>query len=709
MKTSSHLRTTTTRSGIAFAVLLSGCGSSVSSNTTTTTGSSSAGHEASAPASFVEADVYSVAGGFQSVMPIALTSFGGAVLTEADGTSAIYVAGGYFGEPHRYSREGQSHALHRYAGTESAAPSWTERAEMDAGVQGLALVAHDGGLVRCGGSTMENAASEPTRQRALADCARYVPGSDAWETFPSLPAPRSSFDAVSVGDRIVAIGGWNVQGEVSAATFHETFAIYEDGAWREETAPFRRRALAVAAMGDEVIVVGGMNDDQSMSRETEIYDAQSNTWRDGPDYPGDAFGMAATSTSDAVYASGRDGIVHRLVHGGSRWEPIATLAEGRFFHRLFVRDGSLVAIGGIGSMTTDGRARLVEVVPLSGDRPRTAVVEIDYPGATRNRPGLFVVDDSLYLFGGNDSMAQHDFAPENFETAAFRLHLPSLRWFELPPLPEGRQSLVSVVHDGVAISVGGFGHDEDAERTYADAFVFRANEDAPSWQMLRDALPLPRTQFGMFFHEDALWLIGGLEFDAGRPEDQQFVHLASVLRCPFRGVRPVDHEALEAPASDRSPVGACEELTASPMPGVRRAFGSALLDGRLYVVGGMRDNFEPVPDCALFDLTSRQWSALTCPSAPRISPDLIAHEGKLYLIGGTSRRASADGTTPDRSGPDRSIEVFDPATSTWSTLVSELPFDTHQMRFVVHEHRILGVSTQATPGRATIVWIDVAR
>jgi hypothetical protein len=41
--------------------------------------------------------------------------------------------------------------------------------------------------------------------------------------------------------------------------------------------------------------------------------------------------------------------------------------------------------------------------------------------------------------------------------------------------------------------------------------------------------------------------------------------------------------------------------------------------------------------------------------------------------------------------------------------VSELPFDTHQMRFVTHEHRILGVSTQATPGRATIVWIDVAR
>ncbi len=701
---------TLTNSGIAFALLLmasthGGCGSS-NTGTTAAGSSSTEGHEAAAPAAFVEASVHSVAGSFQSVMPIALTSFGGAVLTEADGTSAIYLAGGYFGEPHRYSREGQSHALHRYAGAGGAAPSWTERAVMDAGAQGLTLVAHDGGLVRCGGSTMENAASEPTRQRALADCARYVPSRDAWEAFPSLPAPRSSFDAVSVGGRIVAIGGWNVQGEVSAATFHETFAIFENGAWREQPAPFRRRALAVAAMGDEVIALGGMNDDQSMSRETEIYDAATGAWREGPAYPGDAFGIAATGTSDAVYASGRDGIVHRLGRGASAWEPIATLAEGRFFHRLFVRDGALVAIGGIGSMTTDGRARLVEVVPLSGagvasDRPRTSVAEIDYPGATRNRPGLFVVDDSLYLFGGNDSMAQHDFAPENFETAAFRLHLPSLRWFELPPLPEGRQSLVSAVHDGVAVSVGGFGHDEDAERTYADAFVFRANEDAPAWQLLRDALPLPRTQFGLFYENDALWLIGGLEFDSARPEDQQFVHLASVLRCP------VDHEGLEAPASATSPIGACEELTASPMPGVRRAFGSALLDGRIYVVGGMRDGFESVPDCAVFEVATRRWSELTCPSVPRISPDLIAYEGKLYLVGGTSRRASADGTMPERSGPDRSIEVFDPATSAWSTLVSELPFETHQMRFVVHEHRIVGVSTQATEHRATIAWIDV--
>jgi hypothetical protein len=685
---------------LASALVAAGCGAPASSppSTPPLPGAPSAGSE-HAPSTFVEAGVHAVSGGFESVMPVALTSFGGAVLADARGASAIYLAGGYFGAPHRYSREGQSVALLRYGpssdGTSDAGPSWSERAPRAVGAQGLALVAHDGGLVRCGGSTMENAAAEPTRQRSLAECARYVPTHDAWEPFPSLPSPRSSFDAVSVGGRIVAVGGWDVQGEPSGGRFHETVAIFEGGVWREEPAPFRRRALAVAARAGEVVVIGGMNADQSMSREVAILDPETGRWSEGPAFPGDAFGIAAAGAEDAVYASGRDGVVYRLARGAHAWERVGTLSEGRFFHRLFVRDGALVAVGGIGSMTTDGRARLVEVLPLAGPRPRVSVAELDYPGATRNRPGLFVHDDSLYLFGGNDSTGQHDFAPENFETAGFRLHLPSLRWFALPALPEGRQSLVSAVHDGVAVAVGGFGFDGDGARTYADAFVLRTDEDPPAWQVQRDALPLARTQFGMALDGDALWVLGGLEFDAARPEEQQFVHLASVLRCP------VDRAALAVPASERAPIGACEEQPAAAMPGTRRAFGSALLDGRVYVVGGMREDFAPVPDCAMLDLATLRWSELTCPSAVRISPDLLAFEGKLYLLGGASRRAGAES-----SGPDRSVEVFDPATGVWSTAIDALPFDTHQMRFAVHDHRLLGVSTQARAGRATLAWID---
>lgn len=647
-----------------------------------------------------ESDVFALGGSFESVMPVALTSFGGAALREPDGSTAIYVAGGYFGEPHRYSREGQSDRLWRYRGQFGdglSGRAWESRAPLDGGLQGLALVAYGDSLVRCGGSRMHNGRNEPTVQRAVADCARYRPSHDAWEPFPSLPTPRSSFDAVSDGTRIWAVGGWDVQGDVSEARFHDTMVVFDGGAWSERPVPFRRRALAVVSLAGGLVVVGGMNADQTLSRETEFFDVASGVWRDGPDYPGDPFGVAATTDGTWVYASGRDGIVYRWGPEERVWSRFATLAEGRFFHRLFVRDGVLVAIGGIGSMTTDGRAVLVETIPLSGRRSIASYVEIRFPGEARNRPGLFVYEDSLFFLGGNNSTGQHDFAPEHFETAAFRLHLPSLRWLELPSLPEGRQSMVSVVLSDLAVALGGFGHDGNAERTYADALIFALDEQAASWRVQENALPMARTQFGAFVHEGGLYVVGGLEFDAARPEAEQFVHLASVLRCPIERSARSAREA-------SSVLGLCEELTASSLPGVRRAFGGALLDGRYYVVGGMRDGFEPVPDCVVMDVAAGTWSSFACPSAPRISPDLVVLDGRLYLVGGTSRRPERD-----RSGPDRSVEQYDPRTGSWTTVIDELPFDTHQMRFVAHEHRIVGISTQMAPHRALVAWIDVSQ
>lgn len=672
---------------------LAGCGGATASTAGSAAPVATSGHEASASTHFVEAQVHAAHGAFESAMPIALTSFGGATLRGADGRDAVYVAGGYFGEPHRYSREGQSNALYRYTVSDADGGHWETLAPMDVGAQGLAVVAFGGGLVRCGGSEMRNAADAPTDQHALASCARFDPSTGAWSTFASLPSPRSSFDAAVVGDRIYAVGGWDVQGNVAEARFHSTMAVYANGAWSEVAVPFQRRALAVVGTSRSVVALGGMTSAQELSRSVDVLDVASGAWSSGPEYPGDAFGLAAVAVGDDVYASGRDGVVHRLRSGSTSWERVGSLAEGRFFHRLFARDGNLVAIGGIGSMTTDGRARLVEAMPLAGAAPRVSYVEIDFPGATRNRPGLFVADDSLYVVGGNDSTGQHDFQPENFETAAYRLHLPSLRWYDLPALPAGRQSLVSVVHDGVGIALGGFGHDGNASRTYPDAFVLRSSDE--TWQALPNALPLPRTQFGLAYQGHALWVFGGLEYDASRPEDQQFVHLASVLRCP------VDHEALEAPATSTSPIGACEELTASPMPGTRRAFAGALLDGRYYVMGGMRDGFAPIDDCFVFELASRTWSPMTCPSAVRISADLVPFDGKLYLLGGSSRRDGAQALAPDRT-----VEVFDPATGTWSVAIDALPFSTHQMRFLVHEERILGFSTQETAGRATVAWIE---
>ena len=124
-----------------------------------------------------------------------------------------------------------------------------------------------------------------------------------------------------------------------------------------------------------------------------------------------------------------------------------------------------------------------------------------------------------------------------------------------------------------------------------------------------------------------------------------------------------------------------------------------MLGNRYYLIGGMRGEFELVEDCAVFDFKTQRFSPLTCPRAPRLSSQLVALDGKLYLVGGSAQ-------TKDGLATNRSIEVFDPATGRWSVAVEELPFDTRHARALTYGHHILVVSTHQPDARIRIALID---
>lgn len=659
---------------VSLFALLTACG-----------GAAASSHEATSPATPtipiataetsgtpIEAEIASTHGTILGAMPVAVTSFGAASIA-----GDVYVAGGYFGEPHHYTREGQSRSFARF--TESH--GWEELAPLDVGLQGLALVALDGAIVRCGGSRIDNTASEPTDMRSIATCARYTIADARWSPFVDLPAPRSSFDAAVLDGRLYVVGGWNLEGGPEHARFTSDLLVLDPGAsaWRSEPSPVARRALAVVATTHAIVAIGGLRADRSPSRDVDVY-VPGSGWSRGPELPGDGFGVAATAIGDDVYASGRDGVLVRWRVGEGAWTSLASLSQPRFFHRLVAQRDAIVAFGGIGSMTTDGRARAIEAIPLDAGAPRVGWMEVAFPGRARNRFGLFAHESSLYVYGGNDSTEQHDFAPTNFVAETYRLHLPSLRWFPLAPLAEPRQSLETVALGEGAIALGGFGHDEDAPRTYADAFVL---EEGGTFRLVRDALPSSRTQFGTAVHDGAVWVFGGLSYDDALPEAERFTHLATVLRCPI---------------TESGELGTCE--AAGTLPGTRRAFAGAALGDRYYVVGGMRDGFAPIEDCAVFDFTTRESEAFACPSHVRISATMLALGGRLVLVGGSASQGNA-------LGPDRSVEVLDPDTGTWSTAIDVLPFDTHQGRWTVAQGQLVMIETQSRAARATIAWVDL--
>jgi len=86
------------------------------------------------------------------------------------------------------------------------------------------------------------------------DVERYRPGSASWVQMPPMPVARSGFQAVTVGDRIVVVGG-----EGPAGTISEVDALDPaTGSWSSlPDLPTARHGLGLVAAGRLVLAIDG--------------------------------------------------------------------------------------------------------------------------------------------------------------------------------------------------------------------------------------------------------------------------------------------------------------------------------------------------------------------------------------------------------------------------------------------------------------------
>lgn len=591
-----------------------------------------------------------------------VTSFGADIVD-----SRLYVFGGYFGKPHDYSAAGQSDVFERF---ELADTARVERLEGGVAMQGAALVAVQHDLVRVGGMIADNAPGEPARLRSVTDVMCFDTLTSKWTKLLDIPTSRSSHDAEIVGSRLVVIGGWTLfPGE--KARFVEDALVLDlaarDSAWKSFKAPSKRRALTTARLGERVVAIGGLDSGGDITPLVEFFDPVSGAWSDGPAFPGEAFGVAACAVGDHVLASGKDGSIWRLDLDATHWRRVGELTFPRFFHQMVAdSNGATWILGGIDEMRANGRVKHIERFVESSSNTVVRAHVIDAPFAARNRMGVLVDGDRVLFFGGNRSLKQHDFEPDDFQDACAELDLATLAWTPRDALPVRRQSLSTWVVAGTksGIALGGFGMID--ERAASQNNGFRWDFSASRWS--RDArltLPTPRTQFVLVEHAGVLFACGGLDYDTVRGDDA-FVHPTDVMRLdiedPTRGWRDAGF-ALSKP---------------------RRACGSAVVDGKLFLVGGMREEFALVDDCEAIDLASGTSTAIASPRAARTSATLVEIAGKLYLCGGSSRRGGGE------LAPDDSIEVYDLRTNAWSVLVEQLPLAMrHVQAFVLRERLVL--------------------
>ncbi len=299
-----------------------------------------------------------------SNLPLAVDSFGGAVLGDW-----LYVYGGHTGKTHKYSTETASKHFWRLDLRDGK--RW-EELPCGVALQGVTLLSHGSHLYRIGGMAPHNAPGSPHDLVSVADFARFDPASKTWTEMPRLPTPRSTHDSVVVGDKVYVIGGWSMNGGDSAnSEFLETAVVFDlarpQAGWAELPAPpFRRRALAVAAIEGKVYAIGGLNADGKVVAAVDVYDPTDQTWRRGPDLPGSkrqGFAPSAFAVDGNLYVSGVDGQLLCLSSRKDSWEVVGKVVTPRLAHRLLPGvSHHLLAVGG---SLSGAPISSVESIPLS--------------------------------------------------------------------------------------------------------------------------------------------------------------------------------------------------------------------------------------------------------------------------------------------------------------------------------------------------------
>jgi len=112
-------------------------------------------------------------------------------------------------------------------------------------------------------------------------------------------------------------------------------------------------------------------------------------------------------------------------------------------------------------------------------------------------------------------------------------------------------------------------------------------------------------------------------------------------------------------------VSAAEDswTTLEPMPTARSGFGVAVVDGKIYAIGGTNGSYLNINE--VYDPATDTWTIKKSMPTARYGLAIAVYQNKIYVIGGIIGDSS-----PSYSGYTGVNEVYDPLTDTWEIMES---------------------------------------
>ena len=250
-----------------------------------------------------------------------------------------------------------------------------------------------------------------------------------------------------------------------------------------------------------------------------------------------------------------------------------------------------------------------------------------------------VLDGKIIVAGGVLSQ------PPGFTDHVEAYDAKADRWTTLAPLPEGRHHIALAEAGGRIYGIGGFSGAIPRWRAHATVFVYdaQANRWSPG-----PALPQARAEGVVATVKGKIYYIGGRV-----PASPDAAHI---------------NEHTDTARSEVLDLGSRRWERIADAPSARNSAAAAVIDGKVYVVGGRQMVTQPdgrqrpvnVATLEVYDPATGRWETRAAMPQAQGGLAAAAFEGKLYVFGGEqfvpTSKVFADAW------------VYDPGTDRWSAL-----------------------------------------